>query len=310
MKLGKLQRVKNLREVWGNEAYDFTPWLAKEQNLTILGDEIGIGMQVIGTEVSTGSFNADILAVETGTENKIVIENQLEKTDHDHLGKIITYASGHDAKTIIWVVKDVCEEHRQAVDWLNEHTDSEINIFLCRIELWRIDNSNLAPKFQIISSPNNWTKTFKRSNDNKYSATQMLQFNYWEQLRYEMDENYPDLKSHKAYPQNYYNLYLNKPPAHISLVVNTVKKHLTTQIWIDNNKELFDYFHENKDEIEKEIGLGLCWERLDGKKASRIDIYHDYDIKSESNWDEAIKWHLDMACRFQNVFNKYLEKFD
>lgn len=102
MQLGNLQRVRDLRSVWKNEAYDFTKWLAKEENLAILSNEIGIEMELIDTEVSAGSFSVDILAVESGSDNKIVIENQLEKTDHDHLGKIITYASGHDAKTIIW----------------------------------------------------------------------------------------------------------------------------------------------------------------------------------------------------------------
>lgn len=310
MELGTLHKVKDLRSVWKNEAYDFTTWLAKEKNLAILSEEIGIDMEVIDTEVPTGSFSADILAVESGSDNKIVIENQLEKTDHDHLGKIITYASGHDAKVIIWIVKEVREEHRQAVDWLNDHTDSEINIFLCRIELWKIDNSKVAPKFQIISSPNNWSKTFKRSTNNEYSATQMLQYSYWEQLSYEIDENYPELKSHNPYPQNYYNLYLEKHLAHISLIVNTVKRSLTTQIWIDDNNDLFDFLYEFKDEIENEIGHGLTWERLDDKKASRIDIYKNFDIKENNDWNEAIKWHLDMACKFQDVFNDKLKKFN
>lgn len=310
MELGNLHKVKNLRSVWKNEAYDFTTWLSKDKNISILSNEIGIDIEVIDTEVPTGAFNADILAFESGTDNKIIIENQLEKTDHDHLGKIITYASGHDAKTIIWIVKDAREEHRQAIDWLNEHTDNEINIFLCRIELWKIDNSNVAPKFQIISSPNNWTKTFKRSGDNKFSATQMLQYNYWEQLSYEIDDNYPDLKSHKPYPQNYYNLYLERHLAHISLIVNTVKNNITTQIWIDDNKELFDFLYGYKDDIEKDIGQKLVWSRLDNKKASRIDIYKDFDIKKNVNWNVAIKWHLDMALKFQDVFNDKLKKFD
>lgn len=310
MQLGNLQRVRDLRSVWKNEAYDFTKWLAKEKNLAMLSNEIGIEMELIDTEVSTGSFSVDILAVESGSDNKIVIENQLEKTDHDHLGKIITYASGHDAKTIIWVVKDVREEHRQAVDWLNEHTDSEINIFLCRIELWKIDDSKLAPKFQIVSSPNNWSKTIRITGNDKYSATQMLQYNYWEQLTYEIDENFPELISHSPYPQNYYNLSLEKHLAHVSLVINTVKKRLTTQLWIDDDKELFDFLYEYKNDIEDEIGFELTWERLDNKKASRIDIYKNFDVKKNKNWDEAIKWHLEMACKFQNTFNDKLKQYE
>ena len=149
-KLGKLEKVKDLRSVWKHEANDFTNWLAEEENLNTLGEEIGIDIELISTEAKTGSFSTDILASESNTNNKIIIENQLESTDHNHLGKIITYASGHDAKIIIWIVKDVREEHRQAIDWLNEHTDEEINIFLCKIELWKIGNSEIAPKFQIM----------------------------------------------------------------------------------------------------------------------------------------------------------------
>ena len=131
MELGKLEKIKDLRSVWKHEANDFTKWLSKEENLNTLSEEIGINIELISTEAKTGSFSTDILAVEANTDNKIIIENQLEATDHDHLGKIITYASGHDAKTIIWIVKSAREEHRQAIDWLNEHTDDEINIFLC-----------------------------------------------------------------------------------------------------------------------------------------------------------------------------------
>lgn len=126
-----------------------------------LGNEVRLDTELLEREAKTGSFSTDILAKDTYSDDYIIIENQLEQTDHNHLGKIITYASGHDANTIIWIVKSVKEEHRQAVDWLNEHTDMDINIFLIKIELWKIGDSNIAPKFNIISSPNNWTKTVK-----------------------------------------------------------------------------------------------------------------------------------------------------
>ena len=150
--LGKLTKVKDLRKIWNNEARDFTPWLAQEENLEILSNEIGLDIELIETEAKIGSFNTDILAKDTYSDDIIIIENQLEQTDHDHLGKIITYASGHNANTIIWIVKEVREEHRQAIDWLNEHTDKDLNIFLIKIELWKIDDSSIAPKFNIISA--------------------------------------------------------------------------------------------------------------------------------------------------------------
>ncbi|MBU1121650.1 MAG: DUF4268 domain-containing protein, partial [Candidatus Omnitrophica bacterium] len=157
MTLSKLKKVA-LRNVWKNEAKDFTNWLAEEENLSLLSDEIGIDIKLIKTEAIVGSFNVDILAEEENTGKKIIIENQLEITNHDHLGKIITYASGYDADIIIWLIKDVRDEHKQAIDWLNEHTDEKLNFFIIKIELWQIGDSPVAPKFQIISKPNDWAK--------------------------------------------------------------------------------------------------------------------------------------------------------
>jgi hypothetical protein len=128
MKLGKLKMI-DLREQWKHEALDFTRWLAESENLVELGNEIGLDIKLIQTEAGVGCFSADILAEDETTGRKIVIENQLEKTDHSHLGQILTYAAGHEAEYIIWIVKDARDEHRQAVDWLNEHTDEKINFF-------------------------------------------------------------------------------------------------------------------------------------------------------------------------------------
>ncbi len=309
VQLGRLEKVKDLRLVWKNEAQDFTKWLAKEENLNLLGNELDIDIDLINMEAKTGSFSTDILAMESNTENKIVIENQLESTDHDHLGKIITYASGHDAKTIIWIVKDVREEHRRAIDWLNEHTDEDINIFLCRIELWKIDESNLAPKFQIVSSPNNWTKTIKRSTDNKLSATKLLQLNYWTKLA-ERLEDLTEFNARKPNPQHWYNLAIGSSLAHISLTVNTLKKEIRIETWISDNKDLYDYLESQKEVIEKELGYSLNWERLDDKKASRISISKKIDINKEENWDEAIDWHLEKAVEFYNVFSMRIKDFN
>ena len=144
MELGYLEKIEDLRLVWKNEAYDFTPWLAEEDNMNILGDTIGIDISEISTESSVGGFSADIVAKETGTDRIIVIENQLEDTNHDHLGKIITYASGKNASIIIWIVKNAREEHRKAIEWLNENMDENIDFFLIQIELWKIGESPCA----------------------------------------------------------------------------------------------------------------------------------------------------------------------
>ena len=159
--LGTIKKIDDLRSVWPHEAHDFSKWLAKEENLTLLSETIGIDIVLEELESAVGGFNVDLYATEEGTGRKIIIENQLEDTNHDHLGKIITYASGKGAEVIVWIVKRARDEHRLAVEWLNQHTDSNIGIFLLEIELWQINDSPYAPKFNIVERPNDWAKSVK-----------------------------------------------------------------------------------------------------------------------------------------------------
>ena len=142
--LSKLNKI-DLRNVWGHEASDFTSWLSQDENLRLLSDEIGVEIKLIQTEANVGKFSVDILAEEENSGRKIIIENQLEDTNHDHLGKIITYASGYNANIVIWIVRDCHEEHQKAIDWLNEHTDENLSFFLLKLELWQIGKSDPAP---------------------------------------------------------------------------------------------------------------------------------------------------------------------
>ena len=157
-----LTEVQDLRKVWPHEALDFTPWLAKDENIAILGNEIGMEIAVDGTESAVGDFSVDIIATDIATGQKVIIENQLEDTNHDHLGKLITYAAGKEARTIIWVVKHAREEHRAAIEWLNNHTDDDIGFFLCEIHLYKVGSSNPAVKFSVIEKPNDWIKSVKK----------------------------------------------------------------------------------------------------------------------------------------------------
>ena len=203
MKLGTLQRI-DLRGYWKHEALDFTRWLSEPENIALLSDAVGIGIEVIQTEASVGRFNVDILAQEENTDRKIIIENQLETTDHAHLGQLITYAAGLEAQYVIWIVKEVREEHRQAVDWLNEHTDEDINFFLVAIELWQIGNSDPAPKFSIISRPNEWKKSVRTSAyDGNLSDTKTKQLEFWQQLKEFATEMHPELRLRTPRPQHF-----------------------------------------------------------------------------------------------------------
>ena len=158
--LGKLEEVQDLRSVWPNEAKDFTPWLSS--NISRLGETLGIDIDVEETESAVWDFSVDIFAVDADTGKKIIIENQLEATDHDHLGKLITYASGKAADLVIWVVKKARDEHKAAIEWLNNHTTEDIGFILCEIKLYRIGDSAIAPSFVVIEKPNDWAKEMKQ----------------------------------------------------------------------------------------------------------------------------------------------------
>jgi len=307
MNLSKLEKV-NLREVWKHEATDFTSWLAKPENLELLSDEIGINITLIQTEASVGKFNVDILAEEENTSRKIVIENQLETTDHDHLGKIITYASGFDAEIIVWIVKSVRDEHKQAVDWLNEHTDEKINIFAIQMEVWQIADSPYAPKFQIIAKPNDWAKAVKKATtQGELSDTKLLQLEFWTKFKEYVLDNNGELKLRKIYPQHWYDISFGFSTAQTTLTVNTQSSQMACEIYIPNSKWLFTELYKNKEQIEAELSEQLVWEELPTKKASRIKLITEGDITDQERWEEYHSWMLAKVTNFQKVFTKYIK---
>jgi len=304
MKLGKLAQVE-LREIWKHEATNFTNWLALPENLDLLSEEIDIELSLIDTEYNVGRFNVDIYAEEAGADRKVIIENQLERTDHDHLGKLVTYASGLDAEIIIWIVKDVLEEHQQAVDWLNEHTDEHINFFAIRMEVWKIGNSEPAPKFHIISKPNNWTKSVKQSVRNtELTETKLLQLKFWDSFKQYAQSKSMNLKLRKTNPRHWYDISIGRSECHLALTVNLNKKQLGCEIYIPNSQETYESFHNNKDEIDSRIP-GLEWMELPAKIASRIIKRTKGDFTKEEKWDEYFEWLGDTALTFQEVFNQY-----
>lgn len=306
IELANLEKV-DLRQVWANEALNFTNWLAQEDSLELLGNEIGIEMTLLQTEHKIGDFNVDILAEESMTNDKIVIENQLERTDHDHLGKIITYASGVDAKYIIWIVKEVREEHKRAIDWLNEHTDDEINIFAIQMEVWKISDSPVAPKFNIIAKPNEWAKAIKKSSmQDELSETKIMQLEFWTQFKDYASDNTSSLSFRKPRPQHWYDISIGCSEAHLGLTVNSQTNQIACEIYITNDHDLYQSFFDKKEEIENEISIELEWMELPTKKASRIKLSQEFEISNRESWTIGFKWLLENTLKFKNVFSRYI----
>ncbi len=308
MKLGKLEKV-DLRNVWKHEALDFTNWLAQPENLSLLSNEIGIDISLIQTEASVGKFSVDILAEEEQTGRKIVIENQLETTDHDHLGKIITYASGFDAEIIVWIVREVRDEHKQAVDWLNEHTDEKINFFVIKMEVWKISDSPYAPKFYVVSQPNDWAKIIKQTSTqpSKVSETKLLQLEFWEKFREFAQNKHSKIRLGKPYPQHWFDISLGTSDAHITLTASNQLSLISCEIYIPNSKELFIHLENLKENIQQELGFELEWAELPNKKASRIKALKQVNFSDINQWENYFFWLLEKTETLQRVFPTYIK---
>lgn len=270
--LGKLEKV-DLRKAWPDEAGEFTPWLAQEDNIKLLGDTIGVELEVETQEKDVGPFSADILCKDTINGHWVLVENQLEKTDHKHLGQLLTYAAGLDAGIIIWISERFTDEHRAAIDWLNEITEEEINFFGLEIELWQIGNSPKAPKFNIISKPNEWSKTIRTTSKMAdLSETKKLQMNFWTEFSQYMEDKGSFVRCTKPSPHHWMDHALGRSGIKLSSVAsmfnsetNAMDAEIRAEVVITHkdSKKIYAMLEEKKDYIEKEIGESLTWYKRD-----------------------------------------------
>lgn len=303
--LGRITRIEDLRSIWPHEARDFSKWLAKEENLTLLSDEIGIDIVLEELESAVGDFSVDLYAREEGSSRRIIIENQLEDTNHDHLGKIITYASGKGAEVIVWIVKHARDEHRQAIEWLNQHTDENIGFFLVEIELWRINDSVPAPKFNVVERPNDWAKTVKAAGG--LSETKKLQYEFWQafcQYAFGKADFAQQFSRRKALPQHWYDLSIGSSACHVGLTVNTVKKTIGAEIYIDDDKALFEKYKSRKQEIEAELNTELIW-RVAAKACRILAVNKGIDLQCREKWPEYFEWLCIMTCKLREITKQY-----
>lgn len=306
--LGKLKKL-DVRDVWIHEAKDFSAWLVKPENLDVLAGQLGIEIEPIGTEVSVGRFKIDILAKEPNTNENIIIENQLEQTDHDHLGKVITYAAGLDARYLIWIVKEILPEHLKAIEWLNEHLDEEIRCFLIRIEVWQIGDSIPAPRFEIVSVKNDWVASLKKSaNTSNLSPLKIRQQDFWLEFCEYVRKRDPIIKLHKPAPQHWLNFSMGNSISHIAVTVNTVKNRFGVELYISNNKILLNYLQDIEDELKNQIDESIGW--FEANVASGMTLYKTVDdVFNESRREEYFGWLYENVLIYKKVLVPYINEF-
>ncbi|MBO6536816.1 MAG: DUF4268 domain-containing protein [Balneolaceae bacterium] len=306
--LGEIKKVQ-LRKIWKNEAYDFTPWLA--ENLEQIGEAIGLELELDSKEVSVGPFSADILAKDTGSDKFVVIENQLEKTNHDHLGKCITYASVLDASAVIWIASKFTDQHKKALDWLNDHTSDEIGFYGIKVELWQIDESQPAVRFNVVSEPNTAVRqATKRKEQGELSDTRKTQFEFWTAFREKLENTGKIRSLQTPRPQYWFDVALGKSGIHLSNTFNTDRNEIGVRVYIHNKKveEWLPYFELKKEIIESKIGTELNWNPNPNNKDKVITLTKHFDLERKENWKEAIDWLSKNTVKFKATFSNIIKE--
>lgn len=311
--IGRMEEVE-VRKLWKHEQQDFSSWLAEEQNIAYLNDILGLTLMDIQTEVAVGPYRCDLVASDESSNVKVIIENQLDKTDHDHLGKIITYAAGLNAQFVVWIVGKALDEHKAAIEWLNNNTDDTINFFLIELHAYRIGNSLPAPKFEPVIVPNDFVKYSKLSSKGgALTKSKNEQLIFWEQFNSVLADCGKPFSIRKPRPQHWYDVSIGTSKAHIDICLENQKHCVSVGLYIPNNKDFYDSIFKFKDRIEKDLGFELIWDKLDGKKASRTRFFINdppLDFNDHSNYEELIKKIIDVASKMKKVFGKYVKKIE
>jgi len=302
--LGDLKPVE-LREVWPREDAEFTPWLAN--NLGALGNTLGIELELKQVEAPVGPFSLDVLATEINSNRNVTIENQLETTNHDHLGKLLTYASGYDADIVVWIAKEMRDEHRQALDWLNHRTDSNTEFFGVVVEAFKIDYSRPAFRFDVVARPNQWRKTTVSSSGPNVSSGRGESYRrFFQDLTDVLREKHKFTNARKGYAQSWssYSTGIQKVRLSASFAQGG---RLRTSLYIDagsqeENKQIFDGLQAQKLEIENAMGDELSWERNDHARSSRIALYREGSINDDPESLQAYQqWLIENLIKLKRA---------
>ncbi len=315
--LGRLTKVE-LRDIWRSEAQDFTPWLARPENLLLLGETLAIDLELEAVERNVGPFRADILCKDTLNESWVLVENQLEKTNHAHLGQLITYAAGLDAVTIVWIAAKIADEHRKACDWLNQITSENVRFFALEVELWRIGDSPAAPKFNIVSKPNTWSQGMtaaKRAIDEggELSETRQMQFEYWQSFEELLAGRGGPIKIRAPAASSIMVHSIGKSRFSVNTLMNTNKNWIRVELGLSglDSKRNFKLLEIQKAEIEAAVGDKLDWQYLPEKTECRVALtMTNVDLFNRSDWPRQHTWLADKATAFHIGFRPFVMRLN
>jgi len=300
--LGDFEDV-DVREIWPNEQQDFTPWLASEKNIARLGAAIGLDLEVENTEVAVGPYSADILAKDTVKDTYVVIENQFGKTNHDHLGKLITYASVLDARAVVWIASEFTDEHRKAMEWLNDNS-AGLSFYAVSIEVQRIGQSKPAVRFNVLSHPADVDRHEATGSDRELTQDKQMAFEFWGMVRERLvaTRSIPSLRPVKPY--NFYDVTLGKSGLFLSNMVNIAAGRMGVRLYVSNKiaQAAIPQLLAEKDQIEKEVGQPLNWDANPSGKDKQIALVRDVDFDDKTKWEGYADWMADTILKFRKAF--------
>ena len=310
--LGILSALK-VREVWPDEAKDFTPWLAGKADL--LSEALGMDLVHRETEAGVGRYSADLVFHEESTQKIVVVENMLAPTDHDHLGKLITYAAGLEAGYAVLVSTEFREEHRSALNWLNSISGEDFGFFGVVIEAWRIGESPPAPRLRVEVKPDGWRRIVKAVTGE--SSTQVVARRFWAEFLPILREEHPAWG--RRTPNTSAMLFFPSGRSGLRYAAAFCRPdgrtyRLRAEAYIDTGdvettKGLFDKLSLQKARIEDSVGTSLEWDRIDGRRGSRISLYFPETIRisEEERWPEAREWLIDALGKMRDAFAPELD---
>jgi len=307
--LGKLTRL-DARKVWLNEAQDFTPWLA--ENLSLLNDALGLQIELTERERQVGSFAVDIFAREVSSGAEVVIENQLEPTDHGHLGQLLTYAAGLDAKVVIWISPHVRDEHSQAIDWLNRHTPPDLLFFGVELELLQIDSSPPAPHFKVVAEPSEWQKEIASETLQRRSPRELAYHDFFTELLNRVTARSPDVNVRRVGYGNWLSFstgrsWFNVNPAIAKGDTLRVELYISTGD-AERNRRALDHLRGQKVEIESALGEEVVFEQM--AKDCRIYVRYPVPVDPANPPGDALDWAAQRVIKFREVFGPLVKNLD